>query len=449
VPKKPAIFFPAGRYLISDTIQLYANISLYGEPRDIGYSFGFTHSSEIIAGSAMGAMVDITGSNIYIGYLSFYGNSVATYGLYTAGAFGRASGNTFEYLALSLFSITGIYINNMGLTKMSHIQVSNCTQCGMDFSGFGDADFESLYVNTINPDSTSTVDGPSSATVYGVGIRFRADTATSAFCGNLNIRGGKIEFCRIGILMSAAQGINITGINFDTFRKAAIYIDSDSFTAGSGQTTLDTGTCTSIQITGNRFLGGSTNVSQTPSAHIFAAQCRYITISGNGFKRADDAAADFHASVGAQGPIYGVWLYNAELCTVVGNDLYGAATTNCLRVESADRPNAQLAIYNNSYDGTELVNDGTIATQPTYGTTWARFTTVATPVITSSNNVLSVTKVTTNQYQVNFINAYANNAYTTIVSANQGSPTFGAHANGSIIVNATDGGEATVMILSL
>ena len=332
---------------------------------------------------------------------------------------------------------------------MSHIQISNCTECGIDGSGFGDSDLEALYINTINPDSTSTTDGPSSATVYGVGIRLRADPSTLNYSGNINIRGGKIEFCRVGILLNAAQGVNITGINFDVSRKSSILIDSDSFTAGSGQTTKNTGTCTSIQITGNRFLGGSTNSSQTPSSHIFAAHCRYITITGNGFKRADDGAADFDATVGTQGPIYGVWVYNAELCTIVGNDLYGAATTNCLRVESADRPNAQLAIYNNKYDGTQLINEGTIATEPSFGSTWARFTTATTPVITSSNNVSSVTKVTTNQYQVNFINAYANNAYTTIVSANQGTPTFGAHANGSIIVNATDGGKATVMILSL
>jgi len=459
-PKKPTVYFPSGRYLITSTLQLYADISISGEPRDIGYSFGWSHTSEILAGASMGAMFDVTGSNIYVGNLGFYANNNADYALKSTGAFGRMSGNTFENLAITLCKKSGIYLQNCGITKIRFCQISNCLECGIDGQGWGDADIDGCYINTINLDSTSTTNAPSSATVYGVGIRLRRDSVSGGQLGNVNIRGGKIEFCRVGILMNAAQGINITGINFDTCRKASIYMESDVTPLPVAKTTYNNQIVTSIQITGNRFLGGLQG-NQATTAHIIANYCRYVTIVGNGFKRADDAAADFYGTYPAQGPDYGIWLFNSENCTVVGNDLYGSAITRDLVVQSVTASTAQHTIYSNTLDGTSLVDAGTVVAQPSYGNvnfvsgtgpvaintskTWARFTTVATPVITSSYNVSSVTKTTTGTYQVNFTTALNNAAFAPFVSASSGTPTYGALANGSAIVYAADGFEATVI----
>ena len=432
VTNKPAIFCPGGRYLITATLQLADNIALEGVKRDIGYWYGFNHSSEIIASGTMNAMIDVTGSNVYVGHLGLYGNSSTNYGLYTAGTFGRASSNTFEHLAITLCNKTGIYLNAIGITKMSHLQISGCLECGIDGSGWGDADLQALYINTINQDSTSTVNEPSSAVTMGIGIRIRANVATGAQSGNINIRGGKIEFCRIGILINAGQGINISGINFDTCRRAGIYINSDNLTAYPNITNSNLLSCTSIQITGCRFVGGLMSGSQTPSAHIFAAYCRYVTISGNGFKRGNDTAIDFGGYGGAQGPSYGIYLYNAEECTVVGNDLYGAAITNCLRIEHATPANAQHTVSGNNLDGTEAITVGTVKNQSLFGN--LSFTAASVPIakntakawvkfngqtlaIYDSFNVASVTNPSAGNYNINFINPMGNSNYMTLVTA--------------------------------
>lgn len=450
---RPEVFIPAGRYLIQTGITLYDNITVRGVPRDIGYWYAFGHSSELIAGVAMPFMVDITGSNIYLGHLGLYGNGIANYGLYTNIPVGqpRKSSSTFEFLAITLCLKTGVHLFNLGLTKMSNVQISDCKECGLDIANSGDSDFNNLYINTINQDIASTVNGPSSATVLGVGIRLRDSS------GNINIRGGKIEFTRIGILLNGVDGVNISGINFDTNRKACIYIDSDSITAFPAVTTENAGTVTSVQITGNRFLGGSVG-NQGISSHVFAANCRYVTISGNGFKRAGDAARDF-ATDTAQGPNYGIHLFNAELCTVTGNDLYAAGTQKCLFVEHATPANAQHTINANSLDGTETVTLGTVRAQPNFGNltfasgfnpvaqstakAWVKFNGL-TNVIISAYNVASVTG-SAGTYDVNFTAPMANADYATVVSVrNWNNPTdnglAGAATTGKVIVYSTSNG---------
>jgi hypothetical protein len=453
VPSKPTIYFPAGRYLITNTLQLAADISLQGEPRDIGYSFAFTHSSEIIAGTAMDAMIDVTGSNIYVGNLGFYANTLANYALKSAGSFGRMSGNTFENLAITLCQKSGIYLQNCGITKIRACQISNCLECGIDGQGFGDADIDECFINTINMDSTSTVNAPSSATVYGVGIRMRRDAVSGGQAGNINIRGGKIEFTRVGILLNAAQGVNITGVNFDSNRKASVFIESDVTPLPVSKTTYNNQVATSIQITGNRFLGGLQG-NQSTTAHVIANYCRYVTIVGNGFKRADDAAADFFGTFPAQGQDYGIWLFNAENCTVVGNDLYGAAITRDLVVQSATASTAQHTIYSNTLDGTSLVDAGTVVAQPSFGNinfvsgtgpvansvpkAWARVDiSGASPVITSSFNVSTVTSPSPGAYVVNFTNALSDDGFMTLVSGSTAGATFSGATNSSITVLAT------------
>jgi hypothetical protein len=451
---RPAIFFPAGRYLILAGIQMYDNISLVGVRRDIGYWYAFSHSSELIAGTAMPFMIDVTGSNTYIGHLGLYGNNSADYGLYTHVAVGqpRKSSATYEHLAITLCNKTGVHLYNMGLHKANNLQISACQECGLDISNSGDSDFSKLYVNTNNQDSVSVVNAPSTATVYGVGIRVRDSS------GNINFRGGKVEFNRIGFLLNNVDGVNINGVNFDTNRKASIYIDADSMTAYPNVAVENANAVTSIQITGCRFLGGNAGATQAPSSHIFAANCRYVTISGNGFKRAGDAARDF-ATDTAQGPTYGIWLFNAELCTVVGNNLYAAATTNCLRVEHATPANAQHTIQGNSLDDTESVAIGTVRNQPNFGNltfasgsnpiaqstakAWVKFNGV-TGVIISSYNVASVTGAG-GTYSVNFATAMANANYAVNVGVrNWNGPTdaglSGVCTAAGVTVYSTTGG---------
>jgi hypothetical protein len=430
---RPSVFFPAGRYLIGSTIQLHDNISLVGVRRDIGYLYAFSHSSELIATGAMSAMIDFTGSNVYIGDLGLYCNNSADYGLYTHIAVGnpRKSSATFERLSITLFKKTGIHCYNMGLIKGSMLQISGQagSECGLDISNSGDSDFDGLYINTQNPDSASTVNAPGAATVYGVGVRMRDSS------GNINFRGGKIEFCRVGMLLNDIDGVNITGISFDTNRNASIHIESDNLTAAPAVTTENAGSVTSVQIVGCRFLGGSAG-AQGNSAHIRVKRSRYVTITGNGFKKAGDAARDF-ATDTAQGPVYGVHLDQAELCTIVGNDLYGAAVTNCLRIEHATAANAQHTLGKNSVDGTESIAAGTIRTEAAYSTlvyaaganpvaastakAWVRFdgntpANGAACPIKGSYNVQSVTRNAAGDYTINFASAMATANYATLVN---------------------------------
>lgn len=422
---RPEVYFPAGRYLVLAPLQMYDNIALVGVRRDIGYLYAFNHSSEIIAGTAMNCVIDITGSNTYIGHLGIYGNNAADYGLYTHIAVGqpRKSSHTIEHVAVTLCKKTGIHLFNLGLSKVRNVQVSSCLECGIDISNSGDSDFTGLYINSNNADSTSTVNAPSSATVYGVGVRVRDNS------GNINFRGGKVEFNRIGFLLNNVDGVNITGVNFDTNRKASVYIDADSITAYPNVAVENANAVTSVQVSGCRFLGGTAGATQTPSTHIFAANCRYVTVSGNGFKRAGDAARDF-ATDTAQGPNYGVHLYNAEICTVVGNNLYGAATTNCLRIEHATPANGQHTVQGNSLDDTESVAIGTVRSQPNFGNltfasganpiaqstakAWVKFNGI-TGAIYASYNVASISGAS-GTYKVNFVTAMPNGLYSAQVS---------------------------------
>lgn len=464
---RPEVYFPAGRYLINSGLQMYDNISLVGVRRDIGYWYAFSHSSELIAGSAMVSMVNITGSNVYVGHLGLYGNGVAQYGLYTAVPLDqpRKSSATLEYLAVTLCTKTGLHLFNMGLTKATRLQISDCAQCGIDISNSGDSDFTGCYINTINMDSTSTVNAPASATVYGVGIRMRDSS------GNINVRGGKIEFTRIGILLNGVDGVNITGVSFDTNRRASIYIDSDNMTAAPTVATENAGTVTSVQISGNRFLGGSPN-TQGDTAHIYASNCRYVTISGNGFKRAGDAARDF-ATDTPQGPVYGVHLANAELCVVAANDLYAAATSNCLRIEHATPANAQHTVRGNSLDSTESIAAGTVRTEAVFSSqvfssgsnpiaqstakAWVKFNGTTNAII-ASYNVASVTGGG-GTYTVNFSTPMASANYVGLASARNW---YGAHddaimgacaADSCVVYSTSDGtlssnGEISVIIFA-
>lgn len=453
---RPEIYFPGGRYLILAPLKIYDNIALVGVRRDIGYWYAYSHSSELIAGTAMAHMIDVTGGNTYIGHLALYGNNVADYGLYTHVPVGqpRKSSSTMEYLSLSLFKKTGVHLFNMGLTKGSNLQISGCDECGLDISNSGDSDFNGLYINTINQDSASTVNEPSGATVYGVGIRVRDSS------GNINFRGGKVEFCRVGILLNGVDGVNITGVQFDTCRRAAVYINADSMTAFPNVAVENANAVTSVQIAGCRFLGGTAG-TQGASAHIFAANARYLTISGNGFKRAGDAARDFAADT-AQGPNYGVHLYNSELCTVAGNDLYAAATSKCIFVEHVTPANAQHTISSNSLDGTESVPVGSVRGQPNFGNltfasganpvaqstakAWVKFNGI-TGAIISAYNVANLTGQN-GSYEIHFAKPMANTDYAAVVSARSwygptdaGLP--GAKEVGKMAVYSTSGGALT------
>lgn len=365
---RPAVFIPAARFLITSGLKMYDNIVIHGVPRDIGYTYAFSHSSELIASGAMNCMLDITASNAIVEDLGFYCNNSADYGLYTAVPVGqsRKSSLTLRRLAVTLPNKSCLYLYNLGIVKAEFLQLSNAPQCGIDMSNSGDADFSGLYLNTNSVNATSTVNGPGSSTVYGVGFRIRDAS------GNINIRGGKVEFNRVGILLNNVDGVNIEGVNFDTNRKASVYIESDNLTAAPNVAVENAASVTSIQITGNRFLGGSAATqpgsasTQSPSTHIYVGAARYVTIVGNGFKLAGDGARDF-ASDTPQGPDYGIWLHNAELCTIAGNNLHAAAVTNCLKIDHTTPANALHTISGgNSFDGTESIQSGTIRDQASY-----------------------------------------------------------------------------------
>lgn len=469
--RRPDIFVPPGRFLLDKPLQMYPDTVLRGVPRDTGYWFGFNHSSELIAGVPMAKMIDVTGSNICVGDLGLYANDMADYGLFTAGVFGRMSSLTIYNNAITLAKKSCIHLNNVGIAKIRNNQLSGFIHCGLDGSGFGDSEIHGNYINSGNVDSDSIVDGPSSAVVFGVGIRLRRDPGTGNQCANINISGGKGEFLRIGILINSAQGINISNVNFDTCRKASILIDSDVAPLPAEQKVFNVGISSSIQISTCRFLGGSKGV-QAPTAHIIVRYARHVTITGCGFKYANDGAADFIGDASDQGPDYGIWLFNAELCTVVGNNLYGAARTNCLRVENVTPAAAQHTIFGNTEDGTALINPGSVAALSAYGNinfvsgagavanntakAWVRFNgNGPAPVIIDSHNVDDVNGAGGTYEVIGSINWGANAAVH--VSARQwfgpaDAATYGVvTANTAIVYSTSNGvlsgnGDITVTI---
>lgn len=356
---RPEIYVPAGRYLLLSPLQMHDNITLRGVRRDTGYWYAFNHSSEFIAGTAMLCMINITATNDYIGDLGLYGNTVAQYGLYTHVPVGQArtSSGTYERISITQCSKSNIHLFNKGLVKGNALQLSAAVECALDLSNTGDNNFTDLYINSNNPDSTSTVNGPSSATVYGVGVRIRDAS------GNINFIGGKVEFNRIGFLMNNVDGVNMLGMQFDTNRGGDVVIIGDSMTAGA-PTTENAGAVTSVQITGCRMLGG-TEGSQGTTAAVLVRNARTVTLSGNSIKRAGDSARDF-ATDTTQGHQYGVWLDNAELCTVTGNNLYGAGVVACLKITSDVAATAQHTVSGNQLDNNASIQSGTVRDTSAY-----------------------------------------------------------------------------------
>ena len=362
-PNGGSVLIPNCELKISGTIYLKDNISLLGEERDIGYLNSFSYKSKLLAVAIFDKMIDVTGAHISISNIGIDGAKLCNYGLITEGPFGRIGGASYTKLSITGFNKTGIRLQNGGLSKIYNCQVSDCLEVGIDMEGWGDAEISGCYINTINMDSLSTVNAPSTATVYGVGIRIRKSALGQA--GNFNIHGGKIEFTRVGILINAGQGINITGVNFDSNRKASILLQSDTTPLPLAKTLYDNTVTTSIMINGNRFLGGLQG-TQSTTAHIISNYSRFVTIAGNGFKRANDAAGDFFGSP-VVGPDYGIWLYNSEECNITGNDLEASALTHCLVIQNVAINAARNRISGNSLDGSELIDNGTLLKENAIG----------------------------------------------------------------------------------
>lgn len=216
----------------------------------------------------------------------------------------------------------GIRARYAAVNKISDNEISGQTGVGILLGeNCGDSEVVGNYINTINPDYTG------SDLYTGTGIVIGENSS------NTNIRGGKIEWNAKGILIYGANGVTVTGINFDVNRWGHVRIEPTNAT---------TKACNGFSLTGNRFLAGGTATGKGAAAvYIYVTDSKSAlgTISGNTFRMGGDDAYDLNtgSNIGPTG--YGVLLSTSGTVTaqvaVSGNDMYSCSAINTLGVSGA------------------------------------------------------------------------------------------------------------------
>ena len=230
----------------------------------------------------------------------------------------------------------GIFNNLSSGAHYRNIGATNCSATAIYLKDSGDSDIESAFLNTNNQDYVADAN-------KGQGIYI----ATS---NNTNIRGGKIEYCSIGIYINNCQGLNIDGINFDCNAQCHILGSYDSV-SGLTPNSLQ---LKSISISGNRSLAGGHAVGGTlPKAHIVVtcgSSPVNMIIVGNSFRKGSGLAFDENTG-GAQpvGPgtycIYvdhqGDATYTANFACD-GNDFWNGSLINAIGTSAPNGANVNF-----------------------------------------------------------------------------------------------------------
>lgn len=332
---KRALFVPPGTYTVTATIfptrganDRFLGFSMYGVPAGTQYDAGGSTRIEtltsIVADPAAAWIADQSVIDLQ------YHRSGSFRNLCVKGVSGVTKGVDFSFGAwwtiedcnFSLHKY-GAYHNQSGGIQANRNQYTNCTHAGLWMKDSGDSNIDNCYVNGNNPDYATDQN-------QGWGIFL----ATSS---NSNIRGGKNEYNAIGVYLLENNGINISGVNFDLNYQTHVLVVTESTSA-----TPDPFQVKSINIVGNRFLGGGFNNNALGRAHIivYSSQANsYLTVTGNSFRKGAGSAYDENPFSGVQpvGPQYVVYAYHdgggvsqINNYAISGNNMYNGANVNTI-----------------------------------------------------------------------------------------------------------------------
>jgi hypothetical protein len=257
---------------------------------------------------------------------------------------------------------TGVAINNAGLMKIKGNNISGNSYVGIGiFQYGGDSDLEGNYINTHNYDYVGT------DRFTGAGIVIQA-------CGNINIRGGKIEWNAKGIVLYGAFGINIDNVNFDVNKIMSIYIEAIN---------MNTASCLSISIDNCRLLAGGVNQDGNAwgKAHIHvntpAGARSGVVISATNFKKGGLDSSDLNTTAPIGPALWGIRVEGNGQgdVTIVGNDLLDCSATNTFSCYgtgntirySGNAANLPFDIGTGNVQWTNVGLSGATANRPTQG----------------------------------------------------------------------------------
>jgi hypothetical protein len=290
--------------------------------------------SVLVAGSGIGnqALLNLTLiNNTAVSDLGFELSNTTSYAIEYGS---RQDGNVYVNHQIERISThggqIGIRCRNAGLLHLRNSNVSDAGYIGILLDGYcGDSDIEGTYINGsyIHAANPYTTPPPNKVDPVGAGI-FVGNGS-----GNINIRGGKIEWNAKGIIVSDSQGVTITGINFDynTWGHVIVYgyqNAPESYPRG-------------IIINGNRFLSGG-NQGAKSAVYIDADHSEAIVnVVGNSIRMAASLANDYDGSPEnprPADPTVGPLAYCVRVdsssgsahVNVSGNEMYNCAALNSI-----------------------------------------------------------------------------------------------------------------------
>ncbi|TDX14664.1 hypothetical protein EDF88_3982 [Buttiauxella sp. BIGb0552] len=349
------IILPRGDIGINVTIQLREKVSLIGEFSALSYNGAESHQTRIVALSEGMVMLRASSNYVSLKQLAIFGNNIAKTGFYSSSD-DRSQIHTHNYFNCLFHACTGIQLHLISTSgvRALHNSVSGGTT-GVYLDGYcGDSVWTDLKINTVSPDSPESTSWP-----VGCGMYIGSGS------NNLVISGGKIEWCRAGIVIQDSQGIVISNFNFDVCRKYDIGIyDNES----EDETVPDSLAGRSININNCRLLGGDPK-NNTNTAGIYIERAKSVIINAVNIKRGNDDAFDFSVThdMGAVGHHYGILTNSAYRLTITDCDLFQAGTVKCAQIYSANVDSSHDIFENNNTDGTEDVPNKRVGILTHYG----------------------------------------------------------------------------------
>lgn len=211
----------------------------------------------------------------------------------------------------------GLRIKSGGYIKHNNISICNI---GLHLDDTGDSIIEDNYINTIGNGIYNTITGLldsrysslySANQVWAQGIYVGGS-------GNHTIKGGKIEWCAIGIWQDHATNMIYTGIQFDRCCVCGIVVTS-------GDTYITRPTISNNNFTG---CGGITLPSANSDRHIGGlsgncvaiSKCNGILVNGNKFYGDNGTLkGSFNSGTYYYGPVTAIKILQSRECVITGN----------------------------------------------------------------------------------------------------------------------------------
>lgn len=332
------VYFPAGSYLIEQPITGFSGITLMGQEGAYSYSnngVGLSGMpSVLVASSSIGnqAMLNFTSlTNTAVLDLGFNLGTTSSYAIEYGN---RQDGTAYPNHQIDRISVyggqVGIRARNANLLHIRNSNFSDIGYIAIWLDAYcGDSDIEGNYINGTYLSAPAPYGTPPSNPVDPVG----AGIFVGLGSGNLNIRGGKIEWNEKGILISDSQGITVTGINFDTNVWGHVIVYGYAYVPEVNPR--------GIIINGNRFLSGGTQGGESAVYVDVNNAEAIVNIVGNSFRMASNNANDYDGSPEdpmPNNPSVGPAMYGIRVdsstgsahVNVSGNEMFNCAALNSI-----------------------------------------------------------------------------------------------------------------------